>query len=80
MKKLTIALVLIASTAFAGEVITRGAAIPSEAKAIPLATVLENPDAYTKDAVVAKASSPRAARAKAAGCSSLPPKTPRASA
>jgi hypothetical protein len=52
MKKLTIALVLIASTAFAGEVVTRGAAISKDAKAIPLATMLENPDAYTKEAVV----------------------------
>jgi hypothetical protein len=52
MKKLTIALVLLASGAFAGEVITRGAAISKESKAIPLATVLENPDAYTKEAVV----------------------------
>jgi len=52
MQKLTIALVLAASTAFAGEVITRGAAIPKDAKAVALATVLENPDAYTKEAVV----------------------------
>ncbi|HEX8253544.1 MAG TPA: DUF4920 domain-containing protein [Thermoanaerobaculia bacterium] len=52
MKKLSLALVFVASTAFAGEVITRGAAIPKEAKAIPLAQVLEAPDAYTKDAVV----------------------------
>ena len=52
MKKLTIALVLLASSAFAGEVITRGAAIPHDAKAVSLATLLENPDAYTKKAVV----------------------------
>lgn len=52
MKKLTIALVLLASTAFAGEVITRGAAVPKDAKAVALTTVLENPDAYTKEAVV----------------------------
>jgi Domain of unknown function (DUF4920) len=51
MKKLAIVL-LLATTAFASDVITRGAAVSKEAKAIPLATVLENPDAYTKDTVV----------------------------
>jgi hypothetical protein len=51
MKKLTICL-LLATTAFASEVITRGAAVPKDTKAIPLATVLENPSDYTKDAVV----------------------------
>ena len=51
MKKLTIC-VLLATTAFASEVITRGAAVPKDTKAIPLATVLENPSDYTKDAVV----------------------------
>ena len=52
MKKLLPVFLLLATTAFADEVITRGAAVSKEAKAIPLATVLENPDAYTKDAVV----------------------------
>ena len=52
MKQLTIALLFIASTAFAGEIVTRGAAISKEAKAIPLAQVLDNPDAYTKETVV----------------------------
>lgn len=51
MKKLAIAL-LLATTAFANDVITRGAAVSKDAKAIPLATVLENPEAYTKEAVV----------------------------
>jgi hypothetical protein len=51
MKKLACVL-LLATTAFAGDVITRGAAVPKDAKAVPLATVLEEPDAYTKDAVV----------------------------
>ena len=51
MKKLAIVL-LVAASAFADEVVTRGAAVPKDAKAIPLATVLENPEAYTKDAVV----------------------------
>jgi len=52
MKKLSLALLLVASTAFAGDVVTRGAAISKEAKAIPLAQVLESPDAYTKEPVV----------------------------
>jgi hypothetical protein len=52
MKRLATALLLIATTASAGEVITRGAAIPRDAKALTLATVLESPDDYTKDAVV----------------------------
>jgi hypothetical protein len=52
MKKLTIALLLVATTAFAGEVVKRGAPIAKETKAVSLATVLENPDAYTKDAVL----------------------------
>ncbi|HYI10539.1 MAG TPA: DUF4920 domain-containing protein [Thermoanaerobaculia bacterium] len=53
MKKLTFALLLVAATAFAGdEVITRGAAIPSDAKTVALADVLASPDAYTKEPVV----------------------------
>lgn len=52
MKKLSLALLLIASTAFAGEVVTRGAAISKEAKALPLATVLDAPAAYTKNPVL----------------------------
>jgi hypothetical protein len=52
MKRLATALLLIATTASAGEVITRGAAIPRDAKAITLAKVLESPDDYTKNAVV----------------------------
>ncbi len=51
MKKLLFAL-LIATAAFAGDVITRGTAIAKDAKAIPLATMLEKPDAYTKEPVV----------------------------
>jgi hypothetical protein len=51
MKKL-IAVLLLATSAFAGEVITRGAAVPKDAKAVPLATVLESPESYTKEAVV----------------------------
>lgn len=52
MKKLLPLFLLLATTTFAGEVITRGAAVSKDAKAIPLATVLENPESYTKDAVV----------------------------
>jgi hypothetical protein len=52
MKKLTLATLLLAMTAFAGEVVTRGAAVPKDAQAVPLAKVLESPDAYTKEAVV----------------------------
>lgn len=52
MKKLSLALVLIASTAFAGEVITRGAAISKETKAIPFAQVLDTPASYSKNPVV----------------------------
>lgn len=53
MKKLTFALLLVAATAFAGdEVITRGSAIPNDAKTVALAEVLASPDAYTKEPVV----------------------------
>ena len=52
MKKLLPLFLLLATTAFAGEVITRGAAVSKDAKAIPLATVLEHPESYTKDTVV----------------------------
>jgi hypothetical protein len=52
MKKLLPVFLLLATTAFAGEVITRGAAVPKDAKAISLATVLENPESYTKKTVV----------------------------
>lgn len=51
MKK-TLLVLLLATTAFASEVITRGTVVPKDTKAVPLATVLENPDAYTKEAVV----------------------------
>lgn len=52
MKKLALAL-LLTTTAFAGDdVITRGTAVSKDAKATPLATVLQNPEAYTKEAVV----------------------------
>lgn len=52
MKRLSIALLLVATTALAGEIITRGEVISRSAKSVPLADVLAKPDAYTKDAVV----------------------------
>lgn len=54
MKRLSLALVLLllAASAFAGETITRGAAIARDAKTVPLAEVLSHPDAYTENAVV----------------------------
>ena len=52
MKRLTIALLLLATTAFAGETITRGAAISRDAKAVALTEVIAHPDAYIKTAVV----------------------------
>ena len=53
MQKLTLALLLIATTAFAGEeVISRGAAISADTKVVPLADVLEKPEEFTKSAIV----------------------------
>jgi hypothetical protein len=55
MKKLALALLtvlFVATTAFAAEVITRGAAIPKDAKAVSLTAVLAKPEAYTKEPVV----------------------------
>ena len=51
MKRM-IALLLFATAAFAGGTITRGTAIPKDAKTVPLATVLASPDDYTKTPVV----------------------------
>lgn len=52
MRRLALVLLLLATVANAGETLTRGAAISPDAKAVPLATVLENPEAYTKTSVV----------------------------
>lgn len=52
MRQLFIAIALFATAATAGEIITRGAAISRDAKAVPLARVLGSPDTYTKNAVV----------------------------
>jgi hypothetical protein len=51
MKRIVFA-VVIATTAFAGEVVTRGAAISRDAKSVPLAKVLETPQDFTKEPVV----------------------------
>lgn len=51
MKRLLLTL-LIATTAFAGDVVTRGAAISKDAKSVPLADVLAKPEAFTKEAIV----------------------------
>ena len=54
MKKpaFALALVFAATLAFAGDVVTRGTAIPKDAKSVSLATVLENPETYTKEPVI----------------------------
>jgi hypothetical protein len=52
MKKLAVALLLIATAATAKEVVKRGDAIAADAKTTPLADVIKNPEAYTKNAVV----------------------------
>lgn len=49
---LTLMILAIAAAAFAGDVVQRGAKISPDAKALPLATVLEKPEAYTENAVV----------------------------
>jgi Domain of unknown function (DUF4920) len=54
MKRVAVTLFVLAFAAmsFAGEVVKRGAKIASDAKAIPMKTVLEKPEAYTENAVV----------------------------
>ena len=53
MKRIIAAsVVLLAVTAFAGEVVLRGAPIAKDAKVIPLADVLADPDAHAKQPVV----------------------------
>jgi hypothetical protein len=51
MKKL-VAVLLLAVSAFAGEVVKRGAPISSETPAVAIKSVLEKPEAYTKSPVV----------------------------
>jgi hypothetical protein len=52
MKTVTVALLLVATSAFAGEVVKRGAAIGAQTRVVALEKVLAAPDDYTKDAVV----------------------------
>jgi hypothetical protein len=53
MKRITlVATLLIATAAFAGETISRGAAIAKDVKAVPLTTVLASPAEYAKTPVV----------------------------
>jgi hypothetical protein len=54
MKTLVAAVTLFAATALfaSDEVVKRGASIPQDAKSIPLAKVLEHPEAFTKEPVV----------------------------
>jgi hypothetical protein len=52
MKRMLIALFLIAVSAHGGEVVKRGATIPHNAKITSLAAVLENPNAYAQKSIV----------------------------
>ena len=52
MKTVAVALLLVATSAFAGDVLKRGAAIAPETRVVALEKVLDAPDDYTKDAVV----------------------------
>jgi hypothetical protein len=53
MKRIAlVATLLLATLAFAGEKISRGAAIDKDAQAVPLTTVLASPAEYTKTPVV----------------------------
>jgi Domain of unknown function (DUF4920) len=53
MKRIAlVATLLVATIAFAGDTISRGAAIAKDTKSVPLATVLASPAEYTKTPVV----------------------------
>jgi hypothetical protein len=65
MKRI-LAILLLATTAFAGTTITRGAAIAKDAKSVPLAKVLAAPDDYTKTSVVVEGTVTNACERK--GC------------
>ena len=52
MRKLLLPLLLIATTAFAGDVVKRGAEIAQDAKTVSLADVLAKPEAFTDAAIV----------------------------
>jgi hypothetical protein len=52
MRHAAVVLILFATVNAGASVVKRGAAISSDAKVVPLATVLEKPNDYAKDAVV----------------------------
>ncbi len=52
MKTFLFAILLITTSAFAGEVIKRGVAIPPDAKRVPLANVLAKPGDFTNQTIV----------------------------
>lgn len=52
MKRFAIISILIATTALAGDVVTRGAAISKDTRTVPLAQVLDKPEEFTKAPVV----------------------------
>ncbi|HET7437495.1 MAG TPA: DUF4920 domain-containing protein [Thermoanaerobaculia bacterium] len=52
MKKITLALLLVAATAFAGDVVKRGDAISKDAKTAALEDVMSAPESYLKTPVV----------------------------
>ncbi len=52
MKTFLSAVLLITASAFAGDVIKRGAAIPPDAKSVPIANVLAKPGDFTNQTIV----------------------------
>lgn len=52
MRKILIAIILIAVNALFGDVVRRGVAIPDGAKPTPLAAVLARPNAFAKQTIV----------------------------
>ena len=65
MKRIAL-LLLIATSLFAGDTISRGAAISKDAAVVPLETVLASPAEYTKDPVVVEGTITQACERK--GC------------
>ena len=66
MNRLLLPILLLATTAFAAETITRGAVIARDAKSVPMSEVLANPEAYTKTPVVVEGTITQACERK--GC------------
>ncbi|HEV7486739.1 MAG TPA: DUF4920 domain-containing protein [Thermoanaerobaculia bacterium] len=52
MKTLLCAILLVTTSAFAADVVKRGAAIPPDAQPVPLANVLAKPNAFTNQTIV----------------------------